>query len=270
MRVKLLLFALLLMFSANFQISDAAQTYVPERCGNIHGGYYRPDLFPQFKDTHNRLVLANWHTGQTVMTLAESLPYRYRFEWSPDCRYLIGFSLNYKAWLSPCDAGLFVWDTVSGAQKLALNSFCDDVVSTRPHIFWRPDGSAALFSEWYSVGGLSGSYGKRFIWYPESNQRVDLQDGNAGAAFIGATLDPIAWDDSRGWLWTGTIGGIAVFDMHSGAVVRTYLNPPKGETSSYYTSSSFVFSLDQTKVIAYGQHSYDGHESEAMTVYDIA
>ena len=260
-----------LFFASSISSAGAAQgDFTPTLCQNANGAYYRAGLFPQFKDTNNRLVLANWNTGETVLTLAESLPYQYRFEWSPDCHYLIGISLHYYDWLARCDAGLFAWDAVSGEQKLAVNRFCDNVVASRPRIFWRPDATAALFSEWCSVSGVAYSCGTRFIWYPQTDQRVDLQEQEPGGAYVRVTLDMVAWDDSRGWLWANTGVGIAAFDRATGAVVRNFRNPPQDDTYPSYTRSSFVFSPDQTKVIAYGQHSWDGYESAATTVYDIA
>src|SRR5579871_1833764 len=109
---KLLTLVLLCALCSTLYVTDAQSNFTPTLCTNASGAYYRDGLFPNFTDANNRLVLEDWHTKQIVTVLADKLPYTYSFQWSPDCHYLIGISLHYKDFFTPCDAGLFVWDTV--------------------------------------------------------------------------------------------------------------------------------------------------------------
>lgn len=147
MRLKLMILTVLALFFSVLLsplVSHAAQTNMPQFCDNPNGAYYRANLFPHYTGINYRLSLDDWTTGEEVVLLTESLPYSFLFDWSPDCRYLIGYSEG----KDNCTPGLIIWDAESGEQKLTADGFCNDsFISRHPHFFWRPDSSAILVSE---------------------------------------------------------------------------------------------------------------------------
>lgn len=263
MRFKLLLIALCLVGSAAILNRTAAQSYQPPLCPNQNAAYYRPNLFPRHTNADNRLELADWSTGETVMTLEDTLPYTYSFSWSPDCRYLVGRSIGYEN----CNPGLLIWDAASGERKLTLRGFCDTLTDGKPVGFWRADSTAVLLTEWYDGWNSSGSWDTRLIWYPESNTRVDLQ-----ITGVNPNLFQVDWDDARGWVWGSGDCGVTAFDVHTGVQTISFKNLPVGKERNWCwgTSSRFAFSPDHSKVIVYGQLTPDNRTYPAMTVYDIA
>ena len=114
-RLKVLIVAVLTLF---FYVlfapltSHAAQRDMPQFCDNPNSAFYRANLFPHYTGLNYRLSLDDWSTGEEVVLLAESLPYSFLFSWSPDCRYLIGYSEG----KDNCAQGLIIWDAVSGEQ----------------------------------------------------------------------------------------------------------------------------------------------------------
>jgi hypothetical protein len=207
MRAKSILLLILVIFRLiNFAPHSRAQDRLPV-CDHPEGAYYQPNLFPRFADSNNRLVLADLTTGENTITLAEELPYIYDFVWSPDCHYLIGYANGY----GDCYPGLIIWDAVTGERKLSKGGFCDYGADSYPRVFWKPDQSAVLLSEWYRAWNSEGSSGKSIIWYPTSGQEVLLH-----VTGIQPNLFQVYWDDARRWVWGSSHEGVTAFDTRTG------------------------------------------------------
>jgi hypothetical protein len=234
-------------------LPTAAQDFRPALCPNTAGAYYQPNAFPKFRGSSGQLILVDWKTGAEIRTLDEDVTYRYAYEWSPDCHYLIGIA-PYRA----CNPGLMIWDAVTGGRKLTPDYFCGN-----KRIYWRDDSAAVLLSGWIAGPNGSGSSGPQLIWYPASGETVELH-----VTGIYPNLHQIYWDDKRGWLWGSSDYGVTAFDVHTGEQVISFINPANeryGETASYFT-----FSPDDTHVIVQGQSTWDRRTSPNVSVYDIA
>lgn len=199
-------------------------------------------------------------TGETVHT--DQLPYHFMFSYSPDCRFLIGQSTSYKR----CNPGLIIWDATTGERRQTFQRFCDRVLFGYPHIIWRPDNTVAIISEWRTTANSQRSDGHRYLWYPDSNQLIELQINHPEGEI---NLFQTFWDDARGWLWSSGEGGVVAFNIATGEQVGNYINLP--ESTLYYgTRSYFTFSPDFSKVIVHGQHDFLNWIVPALSVYDIA
>jgi hypothetical protein len=211
-------------------------------------------------------VLTDPQTDQVVHT--EALPYRFAIEHSPDCRFLIGHSMGYY----DCSPGLIIWNATSGERMQAFNGFCDTSFTTFPRVIWKSDGSVAILSEWYRSANSTGSHGQRYLWYPENNSIIQLENETDWQT-PRMSLFQVEWDDVRGWVWSSGMGSVVAFNTQTGARTAAFWNAPN--TRSYYnyytaTASFFTFSPDRTLVVAHGQQSSDGWTEAAITVYDIA
>ncbi len=211
-----------------------------------------------------QLALVDPQTNQTVRT--EQIPYQFAFEHSPDCRFLIGHSTGF----GDCGPGLIIWNATSGEQMQSFTGFCDGGASTYPHVIPIPDSPAVLISEWYRGWTASLSWNTRYLWYPDSNQLVRLIESPWSWRSINASLFQVAWDNARGWIWSSGAGGIVAFDVHSGAQMVNFQNPPSVDNAWLGTSSYFTFSPDHSRIVAYGQRTIESWTQPAITVYDIA
>lgn len=263
MRSYVWLFMLLLIF-AGTRAPVGAQTFEPVFCHNAEGAYYRPNVFPQFTNAANQLVLRDWSTGSVVMILAESLPRTYSFQWSPNCRYLIGFTTRY----SDSSDGLSIWDTVDNRQMVFRDFPVDGRGLSLPHVYWRPDSEAAVFTAWYEI--CWHAIPPQFIWYAADNRIVPLQPSEK---YYSYSIDQVVWDVTRGWIWVPTYGGVAAVDMNTGIEQLSFANqhlPNPHARDSVSARSHLMLSPDGSSIIAYGNESHCGYFAPAMTIYDIA
>ncbi|MBW4439378.1 MAG: hypothetical protein KME04_19710 [Pleurocapsa minor GSE-CHR-MK-17-07R] len=222
-----------------------------------------PTLSPRLNNDL-QLSLIDPQTNQVVHT--ETLPYAYTFRYSPDCRFLFGNAIGYR----DCGPGLIIWNAVSGERMQSFNGMCDTGGTTFPRVIWKPDNSVAIISEWYR-GRLAANFSTtdRYLWYPDRNQLILLE--SEGSSYeVQPSLLQVEWDDERGWLWSSGIGGIAAFDVESGARTIDFRNPPDLEYYFQGAVSSFTFSPDRSFVALHGQSLMFGNTQPTFTVYDIA
>lgn len=238
----------------------------PQLCENAAAVGAR-NLVPGFTGD-NRLVLTDWNTGEQVQVLDANLPYRYGFHWSPDCRFLLGHSLPFRA----CNPGVIVWNVASGVKIFEANGFCDGNYGKYPRFFWSPDNSVVLLAQW-NKGTFTTEYslGRGILLYPDTGQYFELK-----ATSFEPSLNQIYWDEIRGWLWSSGFEGVAAFDLRSGKQVIDFPNPPESDVKydwEYWfipPISYFTFSPDGSKVAVHGHSDLRLEMSPAMTVYDIA
>jgi hypothetical protein len=214
----------------------------------------------------NHTFLLRFTEPRTNQQVAiEQLAYHYTFRYSPDCRFIIGNSTG----VGDCNPGLIIWNANTGERMQAFTGFCDTTNTTYPHLIWKPDYSAVVISEWYRGWNASFSWQDRYLWYPNTNQLVLLED-DSEQFVVEPTLFQVEWDEARNWVWTSGISGIAAFDGQSGLRTIDFPNPPEIKRSYVGTSTFFTFSPDRTHVIAHGQRDVQNWMTPMMTVYDIA
>ncbi|MBK8025443.1 MAG: hypothetical protein IPK19_29625 [Chloroflexi bacterium] len=208
-----------------------------------------------------------YRQGTREIIRRDILPYMYNFEYSPDCRFVIGHSLGYDA----CFPGLIIWDAATGERLREFRGMCNELLSAYPRLFWRPDNAAVLVSTWYRSATYEGSTHPQFIWTPATDRMVELEQPYDYQR-VYADLYQVYWDDRRGWIWSSGRTGVAAFDTTTGRQVISFDNVTRLSLVSYAhgTASRFAFSPDLTQVIVYGQRDMWKREEPALVVYDIA
>ncbi len=190
-------------------------------------------------------------TGEIVYE--DVVPYPFIVEHSPDCRWLMGYTNKFFKSAEKCEPSVIIWDSLTAKRIIELDDMCDKSISSPAKYLWKPDNTSVVI-----IGGVSN----RYIWYPNSNTLIEL-DVKYRPYLL---LSELYWD-KNGLLWSNGIRGIGAYNPHTGEQIVS-LNHPFALRQ--LPVSSFVFSPDKTKVVAYGQSTNDNATAPAMTVFDIA
>jgi hypothetical protein len=191
-------------------------------------------------------------TGEIVHK--DVVPYPFIIEHSPDCRWLMGYTNKRFKFSENCQSSVIIWSATSANRVVQLDDMCDTTITSYAQFRWKPDHTAAV---------ISGGVGLRFLWYPDSNRLIEMNVEYNPYLL----LSQLYWDDVRGLLWSNGRRGIGAYDLNSGIQVIS-LNHPFARRR--LPVSSFIFSPNQTNIVAYGQSTGDNVTAPAMTVFDIA
>jgi hypothetical protein len=101
-------FLLILLVCLQTTFLFAQEDVIPGNCPYTYGVYYQESHFPRYEAHNQRLVLADWISGNDIVVLAtEVTSAQVEIEgWSPECQYL---SVSYG---SPDEQNVMIWDTV--------------------------------------------------------------------------------------------------------------------------------------------------------------
>jgi len=243
----------------------------PKICPNMTGEFYRPNYVPIYDGVNKRLLIVDWNTGAEISILKQNIEFPYLFSWSPNCRYLIGRVGDYHNWNECRDLdALVIWDSTTTEIVLNLKGLCDTLGDSFPRIYWKPDSSMALITNWFNGWNSEGSSPPRFIWHTDKNELIEIK---LKPEFVyGPNMFQVEWDDQRNWIWASGRGAVFAFDQQTGELAAHFENTKlfSGRRYALATVSYFDFSPDHTKIIAYGQSRDDNYTAPAMRVYDIA
>jgi hypothetical protein len=114
MRLRICLLVVILLYG----VSVLAQTGdgIPDNCEHASTSEQLV-LFPRYEPHNQRIVLVDWNSGADIRELDTNLTntaIQFR-DWTADCRYLIGTSLN-----SNNNTDTVIWDTVAGHRVFTI------------------------------------------------------------------------------------------------------------------------------------------------------